>query len=691
MNQPLPYKNRTVFLVITLMCFIVYGNTLRNGYNLDDAWAFQEKGESGLVEGIEKSFTTSFVTIGELNYGYRPITSAVFVLEQAVFGQNPFVSHFINILIYAVVCFLLFLWLSKYLNVGGWLALAITGAFLFLPIHSEVVNSVKNRDELLSAVFGLLFLMQAWRYYKQGGVFPIILMVVFFALSVLSKASTLPLLLVVPIGLWLVSELHKKRLAIMVLVPALLFLGVWKGIGSIDHGEIKKVTEQVDNPLYGEHTKGDKAKVVVNSFGFYLTGMVSLHSFGAYYGYDTINFLKIHLSYSVAVILFVVTGFVLLFLFFKSHKFKTPLFGMVFLAICIAPFTNLVQKMPGVVGERLAFLASVGFAMLLGYMLYKFITYLKLKKGKSGLYIGGVCAAALTLFWSVKTIQRNADWYSLETLMAADLEKYPNSVKMNMIMGSVQYNKGVRKEGKVQKVIDLKQVERGYNHFAAALKVYDKHPTAIYNMAWIDTYIRESDLDSTESMWWKLVEMEVLDSTEIMPHIATILTKREKPEDVLRLCMEACKEGNHQMGLTGIRQALLESEWQIVWEFSECLYEDIGLRRKQLTEIWKGLMQKDPEKGKALMKALVKLDDSPYYAKINIQNLMQQKKFPEAMALLSDIDERFPDDVEIKLLFGNIYTSFNQTDNALRSFKEALALDPDNEGLRKHVESLEAK
>lgn len=662
---------------------------MRNGYNLDDAWSFEDKGKLGLVEGIEKSFTTAFVTVGELNYGYRPISTVFFELEQAIFGQNPMVSHFINVLFYSIVCFLLFLWLSKYVLVNWWLAITISAVFLFLPIHSEVVNSVKNRDELLSATFGLLFLIQAWKFYRNGGILTILLIILFFALSLLSKPSSMPLLAVVPVGLWILAEMQKKRLLIMIFVPTLMILAIWKAVRIVDVGEVNKVTEIVDNPLNGDHTKAEKAMVVTNSFGFYLTGMVSIHGFGIYFGLDTIDFLKVHLSYLVAVILFVLTGFLLLFLFYRSGKFKIPLFGMIFLSGCLIPFSNLIQRMPGVVGERLAFLASVGFAILSGWFIYKVVRTLKEKQSKSGLYIVISCLAAVTVFWSVKTVRRNTDWHSLESLIAAGLRDYPNSIKMNMIMGSVQYNKGVKKEGKIQNITDMKQVELGYDHFSRALKTYDKHPSAIYNLAWIDTYIRESDLDETESRWWQLVELEILDSTEIMPHLATILSKREKPEDLLEFYMKGCQEKSHQMGLMGLRQSLIESNWQLFWEFSECLYSDIGVRRKQLTEMWKGMMNKNPKKADSLIGALIQMDDSPYYAKIRIQSLMQQGRLPEAMTLLNKIDIRFPDDVEIKLLFGNIYTSFNQTENALKSFKEALALDPANEGLRKHVESME--
>jgi len=68
---------------------------------------------------------------------------------------------------------------------------------------------------------------------------------------------------------------------------------------------------------------------------------------------------------------------------------------------------------------------------------------------------------------------------------------------------------------------------------------------------------------------------------------------------------------------------------------------------------------------------------------------MEKQDLSGALLILNDLDQRFENDLEIKLFYGNIYTSFNQKENALRSFKEALALDPENKKLKNYVESLE--
>lgn len=689
MSPTPPYKNKTVFLVVTLLCFILYGNTLQNGYNLDDAWAFQERGNADVLTELQESFTTSFVRIGELNYGYRPVSSFVFALEQGLFGQNPVVSHFLNVFIYALVCFLLFLWLSKQLKVGWWLAVSIMLTFLLLPVHSEVVNSVKNRDELLSAFFGLLFLIWSWKYYRKGGTFTFILALLFFILSVLSKPNTIPLLVVVPLGLLITAELNKRRLLLATLIPIISLVILQTSIGKmVDFGGIKKVNEFVENPLYGEHTPMDRVVVASNSFGFYMAALISVEHFSSYYGYDTIDFLSWHAGYLAAIVIFAMVGLFLLYMFFRRRKYKLSLFAMIFLLSCIGPFLNVLQRMPGVVGDRLVFFASLGFAILAGSLVY--YALISLKKRKKELVYAGIGAVVIIAgFWSVKTVLRNTDWYDLESLMAADLKVYPRSVKMNMIMGSVQFNKGVVTKGDVREIKDLEKVKEARGYFNKALKVYDQHSVAIYNIAWVDTYILDGDVDSTEQRWWKLVEMKVLDSADVMPFIVTLMQRKGETKDALLQSLELCKGGNHQVGLNGMHIALTEKKWKVLWEFSECLYADLGQRRQQLTALWKGLIPVEPEKAEELINALIEMDATPYYGKIKVKYLMETKDFASAMLLLNVMDQTYKNDVEIKLLFGNLYTSFNQKENALRAFKEALALDPNNKGLKNYVNSLE--
>ena len=86
---------------------------------------------------------------------YRPVTVASYAWERAIAGgAHPAVSHAVNLLLHAGVCWLLFA-LAVSLGVGA--RAAMLGALLFAvtPSKSEAVANVVGRAEILAALFTL--------------------------------------------------------------------------------------------------------------------------------------------------------------------------------------------------------------------------------------------------------------------------------------------------------------------------------------------------------------------------------------------------------------------------------------------------------------------------------------------------------------------------------------------------------
>ncbi|HRD40038.1 MAG TPA: hypothetical protein PLC65_15535, partial [Bacteroidia bacterium] len=78
-------------------------------------------------------------------------------IESGLWGQNVFMSHLVNIVLYVVCLMLLFKLLQLlFVNVSEFVIFSVVLIFEFLPIHSEVVASLKNRDVMLSFIFSLL-------------------------------------------------------------------------------------------------------------------------------------------------------------------------------------------------------------------------------------------------------------------------------------------------------------------------------------------------------------------------------------------------------------------------------------------------------------------------------------------------------------------------------------------------------
>ncbi len=174
-----------IYCLIVLSCFVLYGNTISCDYALDDAELitgnrYTQKG----ISGIKDIFAyDSFKGYGEKYLNavsggrYRPLSIATFAIEHSFFGNNPHVSHFINILLYAFCCLLIFILFSRLLKKfpkSHWyLSIPFIATILFIahPIHTEVVANIKGRDEIMSLLFSLLAMLFLLNYLDSKKTF----------------------------------------------------------------------------------------------------------------------------------------------------------------------------------------------------------------------------------------------------------------------------------------------------------------------------------------------------------------------------------------------------------------------------------------------------------------------------------------------------------------------------------------
>ena len=172
-TEYLKEKEKMLPYIILVIPVILYFNTLFNDYALDDSIVitdniFVKKGLAGIKDIFRnETFTGFFKHKKNLVQGgrYRPLSVATFAVEYSVWGMRPRLSHLINILLYSLLCLVLFRTLSKilfFLDAGQIsipVAFLATVIFAVHPVHTEVVANIKGRDELLAVLFMLLSLL----------------------------------------------------------------------------------------------------------------------------------------------------------------------------------------------------------------------------------------------------------------------------------------------------------------------------------------------------------------------------------------------------------------------------------------------------------------------------------------------------------------------------------------------------
>jgi len=196
---PLHYS---LALVAAVFAAVLYLNTLNHGYVLDDysAITINQYVQEGFA-GIPKLLTVDFWHFSNMQLGYyRPLSLITFAIEHQFAGVAPGLSHSVNVFLFALTSFLVFL-LAGRLFSGSYILFPLAVSLLFAahPIHTEVIDNLKGRDELLSFLNTVAMLYVAIWYLDTRKTRRLILALLFFYFALLSKESAMIGIVLLPL------------------------------------------------------------------------------------------------------------------------------------------------------------------------------------------------------------------------------------------------------------------------------------------------------------------------------------------------------------------------------------------------------------------------------------------------------------------------------------------------------------
>ena len=117
-SKTLPEHFRWHGWIVFVFGFLLYANTLGHDFTQDDAIVIYDnmyttqgvKGIGGLFS--KDTFFGFFKEEGKANLvsggRYRPFTPAMFAMEYEIAGKNPWLGHLINILLYGLLCLMVY-------------------------------------------------------------------------------------------------------------------------------------------------------------------------------------------------------------------------------------------------------------------------------------------------------------------------------------------------------------------------------------------------------------------------------------------------------------------------------------------------------------------------------------------------------------------------------------------------------
>lgn len=149
-------------ILIILICIFCYYRTLWGGFVFDDTEAIVNNVDvnrnTSLINIFQNDFWGNDIKSNTSHKSYRPFT-ILFYRSIVYFSKsiNPVWFHASNIILYTVVCVLVYAYLKKLFKDD----IAFPAVLLFTvhPIHTEVVASVVGCADLLCSLFYFISLI----------------------------------------------------------------------------------------------------------------------------------------------------------------------------------------------------------------------------------------------------------------------------------------------------------------------------------------------------------------------------------------------------------------------------------------------------------------------------------------------------------------------------------------------------
>lgn len=436
-----------VLLLSLTVSFVLFGNTIKNDFVFDDNAVVKNRGDLKDIANIFNLFVSPYHQNMPQTGLYRPFTMATYALNHAIFGTEPKNFHAANIMIHAINSFLVF-WFARQFLKSDKLAYLSFILFLVHPIHTEAISWIVGRAELLAFMWGMI----AVYFYTKGDR---LLSSLAFLLALWSKESAIVIL---PILVYL--DFNFKG--------TLFFKSIFKSIYLLAPMVAYFILRFL---ALGEHFFGDATTTIVENqikfldFGariatslkvlfIYLAKFLWPIHLSADYSYRTIeNVSNVFASFESVIGLVALMGAVYIVLSRRTRATAIG-FGAALFLIPYLMISNLVFSVGTIMGERLMYLPSLGFVVLIACL----FNYLLSFGNKNLSYVGYTVLIFLIGFWSIRTVIRNQDWRDAKTLFYAALKEAPNSLVTRTAIAGINIRENKWSEAKK----DLKIAEDIY-------------------------------------------------------------------------------------------------------------------------------------------------------------------------------------------------------------------------------------
>lgn len=439
-RKPSSPENRrevVIFFSLFLLAFLPYINTLLAGFVYDDGFQVVENPYAHSFKYLRQIFTTNVWSFqgasGVTNY-FRPMMTLGYLLTYQVAGLVPFGFHLDNLALNCVAVCLVFVLLRRLS--GERVAMIAAGLFALHPIHTESVAWIAAVTDLELTVFYLAaFFLYLRLPESQHPIRARLVLCAVFLLALLSKEQAMTL----PVMATLFEYFYRDDRSTTTPWEKLSRIGPFWAVAAFYLLVRTLILGGLASVLIRPNLSwNDTLLSAVSLIGKYLGKLLWPAHFAAFYVfYPSRHLTEPAVLIGLTALLACAAGFV--WSWKHSHLLS---FAFFWIYIPLGPVLNARWMPASVFGERYLYLPSVGFCWLAGW------GAVKLWNGEGPAALRPfaraipVLVAIVALAYAVRTVTRNRDWASEDTLIRQALESQGEASLMHGNLGAILFNHG---------------------------------------------------------------------------------------------------------------------------------------------------------------------------------------------------------------------------------------------------------
>ncbi|XP_069759228.1 protein O-mannosyl-transferase TMTC1 isoform X2 [Narcine bancroftii] len=681
--------------VLAALCAAAYCNGLPGELVHDDVWAIVNNPDLRASAPLRGIFSNDFwgKSMGDnsSHKSYRPLCILTFKLNILLGGMTPLYFHVVNVGLHCVVTSLLLHTCDKVVFQDRRIAFFAALLFAVHPVHTEAVTGIVGRADVLACVLFLLaflsylrsvncsyvgkdfpptrspvylllslFLGTCAMLVKETGITIFGVCLVYDLLILCSKRLLAHLSADRMKGLLKVSAPYLKRAVLVTLyVLLILFFRVW-----IMAGSMPNFSEQ-DNPAsFSPHFL---TRFLTYSYLLTFNAWLLLAPITLCYDWQVGSIPLVESLWdgrNMATAVFGL-GMVLLMhnclLSAPKQDHREVLVGLLFLVLPFVPASNLFFKVGFVVAERVLYMPSMGYCILVAHGLNRLCGVLS-KWGASVVTVSTLLVLGL-FFW--KTLRQNEVWLSRESLFRSGVQTLPLNAKVHY-----NYANFLKDQGRHGEAV---------HHYQTALRLYPRHASALNNLGTLT-----KDVSEAEDHYRQALKLNPQHNRALF-NLGNLLKSQKKLPEAEQLLRDSVRSGPQFADAYSSLAALLAE--QELFEEADDMYtrgiencpENSDLHNNY------GVFLVDRGDGSGASGhylQAIQLNPKHYVAMLNLGRLLRSTNrnkeaetwYKRALNVTRTVDVLSP--------LGALYYNTGRYEEALQIYKEAITIQPKNSELQ---------